>query len=68
MRELKGKKVKGVSHSATGYVLSQVPDFKSGKGFKLMIAWDVDSLIEAEKTLESDLVTEHSDDVLLVEE
>lgn len=68
IRELIGKKVKGVSHSATGYVTSQIPDFKSGEGFMCKVAWDTTSLKEAEGIPERDLADEHSNEIELAEE
>ncbi len=60
-----GKKVKGVKRSATGYVTSQVPDFKSGEGFMCKVAWDATSFKEAEAIPEKDLADEHSNDIEL---
>ncbi|MBL0710601.1 MAG: hypothetical protein JJV99_06260 [Colwellia sp.] len=68
MRELIRKKVKGASHSATGFVLSQLPDFKSGQGFNCKVAWDAESLKEAESFSYKDLADEHSNDIELVTE
>lgn len=68
VRELICKKVKGVSHSSMGFVISQLPCFKSGKGFVCKVAWDVTTLKEAQSLPEDYHSDEHSDDIELVSE
>ena len=66
LRELKGKKVKGKNHKSIGFVVSQIPDFKTGLGFVCRVAWDVSSIQEAESLPEKYLQEEHSDYIELV--
>ena len=66
LRELKGKKVKGNNHKSVGFVVSQIPDFKTGLGFVCRVAWDVSSLQEAVSLPETYLQEEHSDYIELV--
>lgn len=68
MRELYGKKVNGLSHKSFGFVVSQIPDFRSGEDFMCKVAWDVSSYREAESLPEKYLQEEYSDEIVLVEE
>lgn len=47
-RNLVGLRVMGRNHSGIGFIVSQIPDFSSGIGFQCKVAWDTESLSEAQ--------------------
>lgn len=63
MRNLFDKKVRSISSSDVGYVVSQIPDMNLGYGFELRVAWGVESLADAKAVPVAELSIEHSSGV-----
>ena len=66
MQNFCNKKVESLSGLKVGYVVSQIPDFATGVGFQLHVAWGVSNLLDAQSLPPSELSVEYCSTVTLV--